>query len=229
MISRIVKQILSYALPRPIKAILRNYWILSVEFGQYRSIRDLESVDANGQPVPWFCYPAIEYIRQLDLSDKLLFEWGSGNSTRFWAQKCHRVVSVENDEAWHQKMKPLLPANVAYQLVQDLSLYPKAIHEYEEDFDIIVVDGRCRQECVIEALKKLKDDGMVILDNSERYGQTSAMLRAADLIEVDMAGFGPINNYTTTTSFYFRRNIRLKPLHDRQPMFAIGNCQDILD
>ncbi len=37
-------------------------------------------VNNNAKPLPWFTYPAIEYLNQLDLSSCAIFEWGCGNS-----------------------------------------------------------------------------------------------------------------------------------------------------
>ena len=47
------------------------------------------------------------------------------------------------------------------------------------------------------------------------------------IIEVDMSGFGPINRYTWTTSFYFRRKVDLMPAFDRQPVPGIGSMKRI--
>ena len=38
-------------------------------------------VNENNEPIPWFTYPSIQYLDQLDLSEKTIFEWGSGNSS----------------------------------------------------------------------------------------------------------------------------------------------------
>ncbi len=72
------------------------------------------------------------------------------------------------------------------------------------------------------ALPKLAKDGFIILDNSDWEESASQALREAGLIEVDMAGFGPIARFTTTTSFYFTRSVHLKPRYNRQPMPGIG-------
>src|SRR5688572_10403591 len=55
------------------------------------------SSGCSGQPIPWYTYPAIEFIRQLDFSQSTVFEYGSGNSTMFWAASAARVISVEED------------------------------------------------------------------------------------------------------------------------------------
>jgi hypothetical protein len=64
---------------------------------------------------------------------------------------------------------------------------------------------------------------MIILDNSDWYKETSKYLRdELDLIEVDFHGFGPINNYTWTTSIFLSRNFSFKPINNIQPHFSIA-------
>jgi hypothetical protein len=202
--------------------MLWNFKILGIDFGQYKTARLWESLDRNNDPIPWFSYPAIEYIMQLDFSEKTVFEFGSGNSTRFWAGRCKKVVSVDDKREWYNKMKGKLPDNVEY-FLKGGQEYIKSISTFENVFDVIIIDGGHRYECAVEALSKLSDDGFIILDNSDDEEKASKLLRDADLIEVDMSGFGPIQRGTWTTSFYFRRNVRLTPAFDRQPIRGIGS------
>lgn len=63
--------------------------------------------------------------------------------------------------------------------------------------------------------------GIVILDNSDWFRETSKYLREKlDLIEIDFHGFGPINDYTWTTSVFITRNFRFKPIDNIQPIFS---------
>ncbi len=221
MIEKAIRRIL----PQPVLATLKNYKILSCELGQYKSMRRWDCVDSSGAPIPWYTYPAIEYIKQLDLSDKVVFEYGSGSSTRFWAGRCKKLISVEDNQNWYSKIKGLVTGNVEYHLLEESQEYINFINKYAFAFDIIIIDGSHRHECAAEALGKLRDDGFIILDNSDWHAKTSRLLRESDLIEVDMSGFGPINGYTWTTSFYFRRNVRLTPAYDRQPTHGVGSLK----
>ncbi len=204
---------------------LKNYMILSKEFGHYKTINN-GCIEKNGQLIPWYTYPAIEYIKQLDFFDKTVFEYGSGNSTIFWAKRCLKAVSIEDNSQWYDKMSSQLPANVEYKLIPDKAEYVASINTFSEGFDIIIIDGNHRYECTVEALKKLNSDGIIILDNSDWHEKSARLLRDADLIEVDMAGFGPINGYTWTTSFFLSRSVKLKPAHERQPVNGIGGIKN---
>ncbi|MGC4013464.1 MAG: hypothetical protein QM755_02940 [Luteolibacter sp.] len=218
-----IAKIAARVLPSDVVTSLQNYRILSKGFGQYASIKNWECIDAEGTPIPWYTYPAIEYLKQLDFSAKAVFEYGSGNSTRFWSGISRTVTAVEDDQEWYEKIRPKLGANVHYRFITDPVEYAQSIRAHEGLLDVIIVDGSHRYECAIEALPKLRDDGFIILDNSDWQDKTSRLLREADLIEVDMSGFGPINGYTWTTSFYFRRNVKLTPRQDCQPARGIGS------
>lgn len=182
-----------------------------------------QCLDREGKPIPWYTYPAIEYIKQLDLSEKRVFEYGSGHSTIFWSSRCKTLTSVEHDELWFRRIRDQLPEKVSYHLRQSTEDYVNVIEEDDKHFDIIIIDGAYRYDCAAAALKKLNSSGFIILDNSDWMTNSSQLLREAGLIEVDMSGFGPINNYTWTTSFYFSRQVELKPAGDRQPAAGIGS------
>jgi hypothetical protein len=180
-----------------------------------------ESVDAHLKPIPWYTYPAIEYLKQIDFSDKAVFEFGSGNSTLFWAQRCKTIVSVEDNVAWYDTIRPQCPSNVEYRLVTDPTAYATTILDFAVAFDVVILDGSSRFECAQAAIGKLSPFGMIILDNADRETDTASLLRSADLLEVDMTGFGPINGYPWTTSFFFTSGARPQPHNDRQPVNGI--------
>jgi len=119
-------------------------------------------------------------------------------------------------------MKPRLPSNAELLLTDSPATYVDALARRAEEFDVIVVDADERRACAEAAAKKLRRGGLIILDNSDWHHEAAAVLRAANLIEVDLAGFTPINNYTTTTSFFFHREFDFPRRHDRQPVHGIG-------
>ncbi|MEO7412904.1 MAG: SAM-dependent methyltransferase [Opitutaceae bacterium] len=218
----VIPKLIHKCLPRRFAAAWRNHRILDEDFGQRSTFDRGECLDGAGQETPWYTYPAIEYLRQLDFSNLAVFEFGSGNSTIYWAKRCERLASVENDQAWYEKMKGKLPAKVSYRYEPDPAAYVATCGSYGTKFDVIVIDGRHRFECAKAALSCLRSTGFIILDNSDWHERSSKLLRDADLIEVDFSGFGPVNDYTWTTSFYFTRSVQLKPAGVRQPMHGIG-------
>lgn len=103
--------------------------------------------------------------------------------------------------------------------------YSSIIIKLDRQFDVIIIDGQFRYACVRNAIRCLKEGGMIILDNSDWYPNVSSFLRDNNLIEVDFSGFGPVNNYTWTTSLYLTRDFRFRSLNPIQPVPPIGSIE----
>jgi hypothetical protein len=178
--------------------------------GWLNSFNSKRPVDVVGQPIPWYTYPAIEYIRQLDFSEKDVFEFGCGNSTLFWSKVARKIVSVEHQKEWHDIFIKKVKENVELKLSPDKESYIQSILNHGS-FDVIIIDGIYRFQCAQVAISKLKPGGLVILDNSDWYVNVAQLLREANLIQVDMTGLGPINSYAWSTSFFFVEILTLNP------------------
>lgn len=205
-------------------------WLLETFEGQYGHLlsrRMRLPVTREGEPLPWYTYPAIEYLQQLDFSSRDVFEFGSGNSSQFWAQKARSVTSVEHDRPWHAMVEQRKRPNQVVLLEEERRDYPLAIARCNGSFDVIIIDGVERFECAKNALPYLRAGGMIILDNSDWHPKTAALLREADLIQIDFIGFGPVNKYTWATSLFLHREVRIVPKSARLPEYGIGSV--ILD
>lgn len=207
----------------PVRKQLVNFNILAVKYGQFNTIRRWECVDSMSDKIPWYTYPAIEYLDNIDFSDKIVFEYGSGNSSAYWARKAKFVRSAEHNKQWYEKVKSQLAGNQTIELCEAENDYLGAINKIPEQFDVIVIDGVHREKCVMLVRDHLSDGGMVILDNADWYKETSRYLREKlDLLEVDFHGFGPINAYTWTTSIFFSRSARFQPRNNSQPHYSVA-------
>lgn len=193
---------------------------LELRYGHLKTVRLGRPVDRSGEPLPWYTYPAIEYLQQLDFSDAEVFEYGSGNSTLFWGNVAKTVTAVEDDEAWYERISGQLGSGIEYRFISQKDDYVRAIAAGGRRFDCIVVDGSYRQECASEAVAALRPGGLLILDNSDWYPNTAGFLRERGLIQIDMHGFGPVNPYTWTTSLFLDRAYAMKPKGDRQPDYS---------
>lgn len=219
------KKTARWLIPEHFRKLLMNFKTLSKDYGQWESIKRNMCIDAQKNPIPWYTYPAIEYLKQLDISDKNVFEFGSGNSSLFWAVKGKEVISVEHNNEWCEIVSKNKLSNQQIVLFEKKQDYISYIVKLNRKFDIIIIDGKYRLECATNAIKCFKEGGMIILDNSDWFPETSEFLRSHDLIEVDFSGFGPINNYTWTTSLYFDRSFRFGTLLHIQPYPPIGGVK----
>lgn len=194
--------------------------ILENQYGHLLSENSKQAVDGQHNPLPWFTYPAIEYLKQLDFSDKIMLEWGTGNSSLFFSKRVIILYSIEHNKGWFKKIKQKRITNHKIYKANEQDYATKPL-QFKLKFDVILIDGIKREACGIAALELLTNDGMIILDNSDRHPDIAEKFRNAGLIEVDFHGFGPINNYTWTTSIFLKREFRINPL-SFQPNIPIG-------
>jgi Methyltransferase domain len=188
--------------------LLRRRSSFLKQVGWYDSFRSFRPVDGNGEAIPWYTYAAIDYLGGRVGKDMTVFEYGSGNSTIWWAQRVLRVVSCEHDEEWFASMRAKVPGNVKYLHfdLADRDRYANEIKNYDKEFDVIVIDGRRRVDCAKNCLGALKDTGVIVWDNSDRdsYREGYDFLTANGFKRLDFSGLGPINAYGWCTSVFYR-------------------------
>lgn len=170
-----------------------------VRTGLSRSVREGSSVDAEGQPVPWYTYPAISYLDLLEFDGRRVFEWGMGSSTAYWERRGCTVTGVEHDPRWHRDVSTSTGANCI--LATDRASYVAAP---EGLFDVVCIDGRHRPDCAAVAPDHVAEGGMIVLDNSDRHPDVCAGLRGQGWSQVDFLGLGPLNPYMWMTSMFLR-------------------------
>jgi len=90
-------------------------------------------------------------------------------------------------------------------------------------FDAVIVDAATnRYRCARAALQILRPGGFILLDNADWYPNTTAMLRDADLIQVDFSDFRPLRWYRCCTSLFLHKDFRARPGGGRLPRPLIG-------
>lgn len=165
-------------------------------------------VDRFNKPLPWVTYPFIEFITPRLNKSMHMFEYGSGNSTLFYSDKVASVVSVEHNMSWFEKVKGELPINAKlfYCELAAGGEYSKFAFSQNEKFDIVVVDGRDRVNCCINGVKALNDQGVLVLDDSEREKYTLGVkfFKDSGFKSVEFWGTAPVINYLKCTTIFYR-------------------------
>lgn len=160
----------------------------------YRIFRLIKGV------TPWTSQASIRILEQLLERGMTGFEYGSGMSTIFIAERIGHLTSIDHNEHWfhivREKLKRRNVENVEYHCIpkatnsqkreyevfNDFGLDTQTFqvrddyHDYftfittfpKDHFDFILIDGRARVECTLGAICRLKEGGMLVLDNSDR-------------------------------------------------------------
>lgn len=132
---------------------------------------------------PWLTWECNELLDKVVSSNWNCFEWGSGRSTIFFAKRAKSIVSIEHDRRWCDRVSGWASAagltNLDLRFVpfvhsseirskEDMA-YPESILEFPDSFfDCILIDGILRNECIRNTPRKLKPEGIAILDDSGR-------------------------------------------------------------
>jgi hypothetical protein len=180
------------------------------EDGWFRSFDEKASVDLHGKPIPWFTYPAYDFLKKRLPADICVFEYGCGGGTLWWATKVKEVVACEHNLDWYKKISAESPANVKihYSDLEYGGEYSKTITKYQNKFDVVVIDGRDRVNCAKNCLPSLTEKGVIIFDDSDRkqYQSGFDFLISHGFKRIEFAGMGPGLTFKFETSIFYRAN-----------------------
>ncbi len=209
----------------------RTYRILGQDQGQYASMENWDCRNSAGQEIPWYTYPAIEYLQNFDLAGLNVLEYGSGNSSIFYLNAGAHVTSIENDKGWFDKITQTVGAHPQFRYVFEDQEQAYATRAEILGADIVIIDGRFRNTCARYVLQQLRDGAanpaMIIFDNADWYPTGVAMLDdGTGWHRCDFNGFGPINPYTWTTSVYLNPG---RVLPRKSALAPIGGLTQISD
>ncbi len=195
--------------PRRLKTLLSfNHKGYLNDIGWFNAFDSQSPVDEDNNPIPWVTYSFIDFIKTRLKHQHTVFEFGSGNSTFFYAKYAGIVVSVEHDKEWYDKIINTKPENaelIYCELVRDGD-YCRVPLKLEETFDIIIVDGRDRVNCCKQAIHAVSEKGVIVLDDSERefYKEGINFLVKKGFKELAFTGISPGLFYRKATSVFYR-------------------------
>lgn len=165
-------------------------------------------VDGKGQPIPWLTYPAIHFLQERLNKDHCIFEFGSGNSTLWLAERSKQIVSIEYDADYFDLLAPKLKefVHIEYLQARPGMDYYQQLNKRSEKFDVVIIDGRERVLCALNCLGALSEQGVVVFDNSERerYREGIDFLKAQGFKHIDFRGLPPGSVRQSQTTVFYR-------------------------
>lgn len=195
-----------------------------VDQGWFLSVKTGKSVGGQEQPIPWLTYPFIDFIGPRLNKDMLMYEFGCGNSTLWFAERVGTVESVEHHKEWYEEIGPKLPANVTlsfeeiiseqtysaitFMAISDETPYSSAIFRTGRLYDVILVDGVYRANSIVNSVRSLKESGVVILDNVDyvESQECKNYMQKAGFKRIDFWGMCPIVHHDSCTAIFYRPN-----------------------
>lgn len=99
---------------------------------------------------------------------KVCLEWGSGGSTIYFPRKhscIEKWVSIEHDGKFYQYINRSVESKVELKLVKLEDYLRSAM---DRKYDLILIDGLMRNECLMFSGSLLNEEGVVLLHDSGR-------------------------------------------------------------
>ncbi len=169
---------------------------------------------------PWWPFAMTEYVESALPANAQVFEYGGGGSSLWLADGGAHTTIVEHDLDWGRRLQSVLPADQTEVLMIPPSEsglvssaggdgyfdeYVGAIDAYEdESFDLVVVDGRARVDCVLRAKPKVKRGGLLLLDDSDRPRYAAAIQALSSWPSKSVRGLKPGSPIPARTSVWTR-------------------------
>lgn len=112
------------------------------------------TLDRFGVTMPWYTRACCAWLENMNFKGVHIWEWGGGQSTRWYRGRGADVSGVDSDIEW-ARLSGLVhtPEKQGY------------ITSISGSYDIICIDGDYRDECFVYALHALTPGGTVIIDN----------------------------------------------------------------
>lgn len=178
--------------------------------GYFRSAFKMAAVSKSGNPLPWYTYPSIDFLKYRSYENRIILEFGGGQSTLWWASNAKHVVTLEGNKEWYEIIKGKMPRNVdlCYVSMESREHIGSRVKEMLETkqytkYDVIVIDGLYRYDMIEIALSRLAEDGIIVCDDAEGYGFYEGF-KESGLSRVDFFGNAPGVVLPHATSIYFR-------------------------
>ena len=193
---------------RAYKILIRNKKSYLHSSGWMLSLAEGRPMDLQENAIPWMNFNVIELLDQRLDKDLTLFEFGSGYSTRFYANRVKAVTSLEYDDHWYQLLKSQVSENVnlIFRPEDVDGEYCRVIAEQKQKFDVVVVDGRDRVNCIKQSLAALSDRGVILLDDSqrERYNDGVVFAESDGFRVLHMSGLKATGGRSVRTTILYR-------------------------
>jgi hypothetical protein len=145
----------------------------------------------------WMPFELNEWLGKRLSGNERVFEWGSGSSTIWLEKRTNKIISVEDDKEWVDKVKKDLEKSSSEVLfMRNKNGYVNAISKYGK-FDVIIVDGKYRMDCFKLAKEHLNKNGIIIYDDVHYKDRFDGDLKEFTIIFKGLAPYKAFSNWYT--------------------------------
>lgn len=121
---------------------------------------------------PWLTEGAIHFLESFIRPGFRVLEFGAGASTLWFARHGCWVMNYESDSNWQNIVSGLLGESVSkvalFNWHENLPEQLLSIYE-PELFDLVLVDGQSRRQCILASIPLVRPGGVLMIDNADWF------------------------------------------------------------
>ena len=204
-------------------AILTPFYF-TINTGHFRSSLASKALTKSGLPLPWLTYPALDFLACRDFSSSVILEFGGGQSSIFWSSIAKEVITFETDPIWIKIIKENSNNRTNLKLLQSpedknnqVRFIDKTLKDLNYKFDVIIIDGMHRELMFENSIDYLKDEGIIICDDSESYPFYDSWQKFQNFMRIDFYGHQPGVIEPHSTSILFKKDCKFMKISE--PIF----------
>lgn len=120
---------------------------------------------------PWITKESIDLINRLLKKTDVGVEFGSGRSTKWFLDRMNNLLSVESNKDWYEQIKDeckseIINGRLQYEFATSKEDYLSIINIIKDNsIDFCLVDGEYRDLCAFNMINKIKEGGLLVVDN----------------------------------------------------------------
>lgn len=175
------------------------------QVGWIRTRAECIARDASGEPIPWFTYPALHFLRERVKSEWRILEFGAGMGTLWWSRQVREAVAIEHDVDWADRVADKCNARLIRVRAGSADDYLRPALG-SGVYSVVIVDGIFRAECLAIAPSLLDNGGVIVLDDAQREEYRSAVeaLCEQGFKLLQLHGPQPVSKHPGCTAIFYR-------------------------
>ena len=196
-------------------------FILDYDYFKMASIMTIIKAKGLYQKKPMLSLPFLDWFESYDFSAFNLIEFGSGNSTNYFAEKVKKVISFETNLEYFNTIKPSLLDNVDYRFIESNDLKTKELDIVINEKTIIFVDCFTNRLLTTKNILKLGLPNIFILDNSDMYKNTCKYVYSKGYTEIPFWGIRLEETQEACTSVFIKNTFNM--IEKNYEYFSVGS------
>jgi hypothetical protein len=173
---------------------------------------------------PMLSLPFLDWFESYDFSSFNFIEFGSGNSTKYFAEKVKSMISFETNLDFFNSFNSQLPENLTYKFLNNHDLEDGKFNLNIDEKTIVLVDCAANRLSTTKNVFKFGFPNILILDNSELYRNTCKFINEQGYMEIPFWGLRFLESEEACTSVFIKNTFSM--IEKNYNYYSVGSVME---